>query len=116
MLRAQRLGRLVNQNRFLSRSLATQVYHRWVDVFGKENLLVINFRDLVGKTAEVLDKTCDFLGAPIQENKILPPNRKEKAMKISLDDERREVLQQVLRDEIESFAGLFDNHPDRIAD
>lgn len=116
MLRAQRLGRLVNQNRFLNRSLATQVYRRWVDVFGEENLLVINFRDLIGKTAEVLDKTCDFLGAPIQKNKILPTNRKEKAMKISLDDERREVLQQVLHDEIESFGELFDNHPDRIAD
>ncbi len=35
-------------------------------------------------------------------------------MKISLDDERREVLQRILHDEIEAFSDTFDNHRDRV--
>ncbi len=72
LLRAEHLEQLVHQNRFLSRSLASQVYRKWIDVFGEENLLVINFKDLVGKTALVLDKTCEFLDTSKQVKKSFP--------------------------------------------
>jgi len=114
LLRSERLERMVLEPRFVNRSLATWVYQKWLDVFGEENLLVIHFQDLVGKTALVLDKTCDFLGAQRQENKKLPVNRKEKSMKIALDDERREVLQRALQEEVENFARVFEGHRDRV--
>jgi hypothetical protein len=114
LLRSERLQRMAHEQRFMKRSLATRVYQKWIDVFGEENLLVIHFKDLIGKTGQVLDKTCDFLGAQRQENKKLPANRKEKALKIPLDDARREVLQQALHEEVENFARVFENHRDRV--
>ena len=98
----------------MNRSQATQAHQKWTDVFGEDNILVINFEDLIGKTELVLDKTCDFFGTARQDEKIIPRNRKETALKVLLDDDRREILVRVLGDEVEKYSVLFDAHRDRV--
>ena len=108
------LQNLANQKNFMSRSMATQVHQRWVDEFGEDRLLVINFEDLTRKTEQVLDKTAVFLGAKPQKSVVIPGNKKESALKTVLDDNRREALREVLGAEVEAYSRLFDNHRDRV--
>ncbi len=37
-------------------------YQNWVDVFPKENIKVVNYRDIKTNTQELLNELCDFLG------------------------------------------------------
>ncbi len=114
LLSQRSLEKLANQNNFMSRSMASQVYRKWTEVFGEERLLVINFEDLTKKTGQVLDKVSLFLGVEPQANKIIPGNKVQNAMKIAITDEQRETLRQVLGSEIEDYSSLFDHHRDRV--
>ena len=76
--------------------------------------MVINFEDLTRKAEQVLDKTSRFLGAAPQESFLIPGNKKENALKTSLNDSQREVLRGVLGDEVDDYARLFENHRDRV--
>lgn len=114
LLAEARLSKLVHGDNFMKRSRATRVYEKWIDVYGEENLLVINFEDLISKTDTVLDKTADFLGAKSQQSKTIPTNKKEDALKIRIDDSRRELLESVLADELVNYVSIFQQHRDRI--
>ena len=102
------------KQKFASRSYATETYRKWADVFGAENMLVIHFDDLTGKTEAVIDKISDFLGGPPQRNKSVPRNKKADSAKVRLDDERRGFLASLLAEEIEEFDRLFTHHEDRV--
>jgi hypothetical protein len=108
------LADLHNRSVFMKRSLATQTHEKWVDVFGEENVLVVNFEDSIHQTEPVLDKTCDFFGMARQDIKVVPRNRKGSAFKLPLDDDRRAILTRSLGDEVENYAALFETHRDRV--
>ena len=94
--------------------MTTEVYHKWVTVFGEDNLLVVNFDDLTRRTSKVLDKISLLFELPPQRAKSIPGNKKENSLKIRIDDERRGILSSVLGDEVVKFHQLFDSHKDRV--
>ena len=114
LLSPDKLTEMVKQEWYTSRSRATDVYNRWGKAYGRENILVINFEDLTRKTDLVVDKICEFLATPVQQNKNIPENKKENAMKIELDDVSRKIVEAALGDELETYDEVFRQHKDRV--
>jgi FkbM family methyltransferase len=49
---------------FLSSALYAQHLRRWLEVFGRENVLVTFYEDLLSEPQAFLNRVCDFIGLP----------------------------------------------------
>ena len=114
LLSPDRLVELVKNDRYMSRSMATEVYRKWGEVYGQENILIVNFEDLIRRTELVLDKIFELLEVPAQRDIKIPLNIKEKTLKIELDDVRRDIVESALGDELYNFDRAFREHKDRV--
>ena len=114
ILSADSIKKLVVKKRFDGRSFPTRTHDRWLSYFGENNMLVINFEDLTRMSEKVIDRVCRYVGVATDADMVLPPNTKENKIKIDLDVERREILEEFLGEELGRYANRFEHHPNRV--
>lgn len=110
----KKVEEIVSRDGFVKRSFATKTYEKWLDVYGSENMLIINFDDLTQKTMQVLKKLYEFLDLKGTPGADLKDNRKEDLLKQKINEDYKAILKSALKDEPQNFDRIFKEHKDRV--
>lgn len=91
----------------IKRSFPSAIYKRWTSAFSPERVLVMSFETLTRDTPRAAQKLSAFLGVPEAFTYAQVANRKEKARKVSADDDVKAFLEKHFRDEVAECKRLF---------
>lgn len=110
MRKTYTLHQFFSSNNMLQRSFPSHVMENWSQF--EDDLMIIDFQDIVQNPFDVCKKVFEFTGAPhaeclTPEVFTLPENRKSKSKSLPMTEEDRKFLREFFADEIKACKTHF---------